>query len=60
MPAYDMSIEEINDFRDAYAIWMTTLLPLADPANVLALADPMTVGGRPAVGSKVSRRPRPT
>jgi hypothetical protein len=60
MPGIDLTIEELNDFRaDAYAIWMTTLLPLSDAANRLVTVPEADVGGRPAVGLKVSKRPWP-
>lgn len=60
VPPMDMNLEELNDYRaDAYAIWMTTLMPLGDPANRLAMVPGMDVGGRPAVGFRVTRRPWP-
>ncbi|HVK08173.1 MAG TPA: hypothetical protein VM597_05285 [Gemmataceae bacterium] len=60
IPLADMSIAAVNDFRaDAYARWVAMLGTLNDPGQQLKLAPPMKVGGEPAVGLIVIRKPMP-
>jgi hypothetical protein len=60
IPLSDMSIAAVNDFRaDAYARWVGMLGTLNDPGLQLKLAPPMKVGGVPAVGLIVIRKPMP-
>ena len=60
IPLSDMSSAAVNDFRaDAYARWVGMLGTLNDPGVQLRMAPPIKVGGEPAVGLIVVRKPMP-
>jgi hypothetical protein len=55
--ADDMTEEQLADAKEEnYSNWITTLLPLRDPAFNLAPLGEVKVGDRPAVGIKVSHK----
>jgi len=60
IPLGDLTPEELTDFRaDVYAVFMSTLFPLAEDGNTLTLAGRSKVNGDAVIGLKVSRRPWP-
>lgn len=55
--ATEMGPEEVNLLREeAYVVWLTTLVPLRDPAFELAPLPEIKVNGQPASGVKVSSK----
>lgn len=59
-PAADLGTEELNDFRsDAFAVFTSTLLPLAEKDTKVLPGGRSKVGADPVVGLKVVRRPYP-
>jgi hypothetical protein len=53
----EMNAEQLKEMRESnYAGWVSTLLPLKDKAFTLSSLAETTVGGKPAVGVKVSHQ----
>jgi hypothetical protein len=53
----DMDEDELREAKDfLYADWVSTLVPLRDPAFRLTLLEECKVGGRPALGLKVAHK----
>jgi hypothetical protein len=53
----EMNAEQLDDAKEEnYANWVTSLLPLRDPAFSLSALGESKVGDRPAVGVKVSHK----